>query len=83
MITIQKIDIYNKYLGDSDGFVRCGTKHEKELFLPNDWALIETTLQDLELISKGLCSQEYKEKTYIRLKENFEPTTITLLTNKQ
>jgi hypothetical protein len=83
MITKQKIDIYNKYLGDSDGFVRCGSKNEKELFSPNDWALIETTLQDLEIIDKGLCSEEYRERTYIRLNENFDSTTITLLTNKQ
>lgn len=83
MITKQKIDTYNKYLGDSDSFVRFGTKNEKELFLPNDWALIETTLQDLEIIEKGLCSQEYKEKAYIRLKDNFDSTAITLLTNKQ
>lgn len=79
MITEQKIKIYRKYHGDIDGFSRGGRKYEKDLFENGDWSLIDNVLQDLELIKKGLCSADYKNRLENILHENFENKAIEML----
>jgi hypothetical protein len=79
MITKQKIEIYKKFHGDSDGFVRVGSKAEKELMAYDDWALIDSVLQDLELIEKGLASEDFKNQIDSKLKENFDFESIEII----
>lgn len=66
MITIEKLDIYNKYKGDGDAFVRSATKNEKKIINGSDFLLIDNVIQDLKIIEKGLASksfiEEFKEK---------------------
>nr|WP_319401800.1 hypothetical protein [uncultured Carboxylicivirga sp.] len=79
MITEQKIKIFRKYHGDIDGFSRGGRKYEKDLFENADWLLIDNVLQDLELIKKGLCSTDYRNRLEKILNENFENKAIEIL----
>ena len=79
MITKQKIEIYKKFYGDSDGFVRIGSNAEKELMKYDDWALIDSMLQDLELIEKGLASKAFKNQIDSKLKENFDFESIEII----
>lgn len=79
MITEQKIEIYKKYHGDIDGLSRGGKKQEKILFDEKDWSLIDSVLQDLEIVNKGLCSSDYKERLIGLLNENFDKKAIELI----
>ena len=70
MITLKHIEIYRKYCGDGDGFIRCATKEEKTIMDYKDWSLIDTLVEDLSLIKKGLVSTSFIKLTEERLKEN-------------
>ena len=81
MITKQKIEIYKKYDGDIDRLIRIGQKKEKNLIKENDWSMIDSVLQDLELIKKGLCSLSYKDKLENIIKLNFEDEAAEIIKN--
>ncbi|MBC5993225.1 hypothetical protein [Pontibacter cellulosilyticus] len=68
-ITIEKLNIYHKYSGDNDGFARAGKVIEKQKLNREDWALIDEFIQSLELISKGLASDNFSKRTLIKLTE--------------
>jgi hypothetical protein len=80
MITIEKYQIFEQYSGDSDGFARLASKTEKELFDSEDWVLIDSFIQDIELINKGLVSSDYKEKILDKLKSEADLATFNILT---
>jgi hypothetical protein len=67
MLTIEKINIYNKFGGDIDGFSRGRKTSEENLFSDNDWSLIDEFEQDVKLISDRLVSKEYRENALIKL----------------
>lgn len=79
MITEQKIKIYQKYGGDIDGFSRGGRKKEKLLFENSEWSLIDSILQDLEMIKEGLCSIDFKERCEKLVHDNFDSGAIELI----
>ena len=70
MITIDKIKIYKRFNGDIDGWVRIGTKEEKSIMNDNDWFMIESFIQDMRLIKKGLASETLVNSIRERLKDN-------------
>jgi len=70
MLNIAKIKIYNKFGGDIDGFARLGKSSEEKLFDDNEWSLIDEFEQDVKLISSGLVSKEYRERTLSKINEN-------------
>lgn len=49
MITAAKFKIFEKYSADGDWFCRTGTKSEKECLDYNDWLLIDSMIQRLQL----------------------------------
>jgi len=53
MITKEKVDIYNKYKCDIDGWARVGTISEKKVMNDHDWYDILNLIQRLNLIKKG------------------------------
>ena len=71
-ITLEHIDIFNKYSGDGDHLVRVGTSKEHELFQGEEWSFIEQTFQDLELINKGLVSVAYENKAIEQIKYHID-----------
>jgi len=78
-ITLTKIKIFNKYGGDGDGLARGGSKAEKALFEDNSWALIDDFLQNIELIQKGLTSEEFKIKALEQLKLNCDEESFQII----
>jgi len=59
MITKDKLEIFRKYDGDIDKWVRSGSKNEKYNMSDNDWFDIDAFIQDLFLVKKGLTSLEF------------------------
>jgi len=72
MITKGKIDIYQKYQGDSDRFARMGSVNEKSILNSEAFYLIHSVFHDIELINKKLCDQNYKDNFYKNLNANFD-----------
>ena len=85
IITIDRLKLYNAYGGDIDGFSRTNSKKNKEVFgddSDNAWATISSKLQDIELISKRLSSQDYTDNTLRELKEICDIQSFAALTSK-
>ncbi|GAA0880027.1 hypothetical protein GCM10009119_29970 [Algoriphagus jejuensis] len=82
MITHEKLRIFEKYNGDTDGFARTGKKSEKEIFDTQDWLLIDSMVQDLELIKNGLCSKKFELMTFEKLNDIFDSKSIEMIKNK-
>jgi len=70
MINKNKIQIYKKYSGDIDAFVRMATIQEKQIISDIDWKLIDDIINDIYLESRGLVSLEMKNKIKKKIKEN-------------
>ncbi|WP_150087011.1 hypothetical protein [Adhaeribacter rhizoryzae] len=82
MITKEHVRIFDKYLGDDDGFARCSTSHEKEYFQKGEWELIVSILQDLALVNNELASKQCEEELNIRLNKHVEFDAIEVLKRK-
>ena len=72
MITIKEIEIFQKFNGDIDHFARVGSSKDKREITDKDWYLLNSLLQDIEIVEKGLSSDDFKKKLEIQLKENFD-----------
>ncbi len=72
MITIKEIEIFQKFNGDIDHFARVGSSKDKREITDKDWYLLNSLLQDIEIVKKGLSSDDFKKKLEIQLKENFD-----------
>ena len=85
IITIDRLKLYNAYGGDIDGFSRTNSKKNKDVFGDGSdgaWAAISSKLQDIELISKRLSSQDYTDKVLRELKEICDTQSFTALSGK-
>ena len=85
IITIDRLKLYNAYGGDIDGFSRTNSKKNKEVFgddSDNAWTTISNKLQDIELISKRLSSQDYTDNIIRELKEICDTQSFAALTKK-
>lgn len=72
IININRLKLYNAYKGDIDSLLRMNSKKHEQVFgndFDNAWAIISSKLQDIELITKRLSSQDYTAKTLKELKE--------------
>jgi hypothetical protein len=81
MITTEKLKIYDSYGGDCDGLTRVGRDHEKKLFDNDDWSIISSLYQDIELIKKGLAAQTYIDKTIDKLKLHCDKDSFAKLSS--
>ncbi len=79
MITKEKLKIFEKYKGDNDAFARIGRDSEKNGFTDNEWQLIDNIKQDIELINKGLSSNDYNSKTINQIKKSTDKSAFELL----
>lgn len=76
MITRKKIEIFKKFNGDIDHLARVGTAQDKMDISDEDWGLIHSFLQDLELVDKDLVADSFAKSLDVRLKENLESEAI-------
>lgn len=80
MITKEKLKIFQEFDGDVDQWVFFGSKREHSIMQDADWSLIESLLQDILIVRRGLASEKYAENLKIRLRENCDRLeTIGLL----
>lgn len=81
MITIQKLEVYEKYSGDEDQLERISLKTERELFDENsDWFEIMNFKQDIFIITQNLASDEYRKSSIERMKKLCDNDTFEILT---
>ena len=80
MITIEKLKIYRRYKGDADVFVRSGRTSEKELINDTEWSIITNSEQNIELITKGLTSFEFRNTTIQVINKNFDSNAFAEIT---
>ncbi len=85
IITFDRLKLFNSYGGDIDCFSRTASETCKAIFgedVDNTWTIISSKLQDIELISKQLASQDYIEKALKELKEICDVESFEALTSK-
>lgn len=82
MITTEKLKIFDKYKGDIDAFARIGRETEKTVLTDNDWQLIDSFKQDIELINKGLSSSNFNSKTIAQIKNNTDKNAFDTLSKQ-
>ncbi|WP_343303372.1 hypothetical protein AAHN97_17590 [Chitinophaga niabensis] len=68
MITLEKLDIYKRYDGSVDGWSHSGSSRQKQAMTDKDWFVIESFIQDLTLVKRGLASESFQESLNNRLK---------------
>ena len=79
MVTKTKLEIYKKYDGDGDMFVRCMTKSERDLIDNGDFGLIDDLTQNIEIVDNGLASQTFIGNLGKDLGAKLAPDCIDLL----
>ena len=72
MITIEKLKIFEKYLGDYD---HAKSKHLKVLSY-SDYVTINSLIQDIKLAEKGLAAESYKMDIYNRIKQSCNDESV-------
>lgn len=82
MITTEKLKIFDKYKGDIDAFARVGRETEKTVLTDNEWQLIDSFKQDIELINKGLSSSDFNSKTIAQIKNNTDKNAFDTLSKQ-
>jgi hypothetical protein len=70
MITIEKLNEYEKYHGYYDGFYMQKVKNGTNITTNDEWRLIGDLLQDIWITRNKLASNEFSEKLNERLKKN-------------
>lgn len=69
MITLNKLRVYKKYSGNIESWDRFGKSKDRELLSYEEWQLIDVLLQKLDLVQKGLASENYNSQTIDKLVE--------------
>lgn len=70
MLTRQKLDIFEEFDGDIDGWTRMRRDADNSLMTVEDWNLIDTLVMNLGIAESGLASPEFRTKTEKLLREN-------------
>jgi hypothetical protein len=63
MITERKLQIYAKYSGDIDGWVRTGKGGEVREITDQEWRDIDSILQRMDVVKRGEASADFEEET--------------------
>lgn len=80
MITLQKLNIYNKYSGDIDQFERMGIRKDHNIISEEEWFFLSNILQSLDMVKNKVISPEFSAKTIEKLKNSCDPEVYQLLT---
>jgi len=70
MLTRQKLDIFEEFDGDIDGWTRMRRDADDSLMTAEDWSLIDRLVMNLAIAESGLGSPEFRTKTEKLLREN-------------
>ncbi len=64
--------MYYKYNGHIDRWARTGSKNDKLVITDSDWYTIDSYLQDIILVKRGLASLEFENALDNNLENNCE-----------
>lgn len=67
MITKEKLQIYQRFDGDMDGFSRGANLSEKDSITDQDWRLIDELVQSLTIIQAGLASSDFEAQVRVQI----------------
>ncbi len=63
MLTLLKVQIYEKFGGDNDGFARANGDNKARDITDDDWQLIDRLRQALYLIETGRAADSFRNQT--------------------
>ncbi len=70
MLSTEKINIYKKHSGNIDSWARLyENKYERKAMNDDDWGVIDSFIQDIQLIEREMASKNYEEKVLNRIKK--------------
>ncbi len=69
MITLEKLNIFEKYEGNDEGLFRFGKEKDKKVISYEEWSQIEKLLRQIYLVEKNLASKEFETKMNLTLDE--------------
>ena len=67
MLTREKIEMYQRFGGDLDGFSRSG---DASVIEQDDWSLIDELCQAIYLVKTGKAGREFAERVEERLRSH-------------
>lgn len=70
MLTREKLNIFEEFDGDIDGWTRMGSDTGHSCMTETDWSLIDRLVMDLGIAESGLASSEFRVQLEERLREN-------------
>ena len=70
MFSLKYFELYKKYGGNEDGFLRCATSEERLLLNYSCWILLDEFVQDLIIVKRGLASGSFIKSLDERLGES-------------
>ncbi len=72
MITLKKLQIYERFDGDIDWLQRAGSSAEQAAISGAEWGRIGELIHLLTVIERGLAADSLVERTYIALEREVE-----------
>ncbi len=69
MITTEKLTIYQRFNGDSDGWSQFGSEADRAAMDDDDWMVIDGLIQDILLVKTGLAADAFIKSVDEQLKE--------------
>ena len=76
MITLEKLNIFEKYKGHGEGFLRFGKEKDKAVLSEEEWSEIEELLRQVYLVENNLASNEIEVKMKLALDEKIESSLV-------
>ena len=62
MITLRKIEIFDRYRGEVDAWARTGSTDERSAMSDRDWYEIGALVQDIAAVRSGRVSAQFAER---------------------
>lgn len=76
MITQEKLETFEKFNGDIDGFSRGSRPSEQDSITDHEWNLIEELLQSLTIVQSGSASAEFEAQVRARMVDATQDETV-------
>lgn len=70
MLTLEKLNIFEEFDGDIDGWTRMRHDADNSLMTAAEWSQIDRLVMDLRIVASGRASVEFREETERMLREN-------------
>jgi len=61
VITLEMLSIYERYGGDADTYARAAGQADRTALSDDDWSRIDTLVQDLILVVRGLAAPAFAQ----------------------